>query len=172
MDPDIAKVVKEGNVDQAVPSAASPVSQEETIAKGLQQGLDGYPLEARFLRPMAWDGNARFAKVYAPSKDIALTDGATVALDASMGHIFLLTATGSRTISPPTFPSSNQKIIIKHKASGGARTLTLSTSAGGFRFGTSIPSLAATASGKTDYIGAIYNLADNFWDVVAVATGY
>lgn len=101
-----------------------------------------------------------------------LTDGATPALDASLGNTFLLTAAGNRTIAVPTNPTSGQKITIVHKASGGDRTLALNTGAGGFRFGTDITALTATTSGLTDYIGAIYNAADSKWDVVSYVKGF
>jgi hypothetical protein len=101
-----------------------------------------------------------------------LTDGATPALDASLGNTFTLTAAGDRTIAVPTNATSGQKIVIRHLASGGARTLALNTGAGGFRFGTDITALTSTTSGKTDYIGCIYNAADSFWDVVAYSKGF
>lgn len=103
---------------------------------------------------------------------VTLTDGATPALDASLGNTFLLTAAGDRTIAVPTNPTSGQKITIVHKASGGARTLSLNTGAGGFRFGTDITALTSTTSGLTDYIGAIYNSADSKWDVVSYIKGF
>jgi len=103
---------------------------------------------------------------------VTLTDGATPALDASLGNTFLLTAAGDRTIAVPTNPTSGQKITIVHKASGGARTLSLNTGTGGFRFGTDITALTSTTSGLTDYIGAIYNSADNKWDVVSYIKGF
>jgi hypothetical protein len=101
-----------------------------------------------------------------------LTDGATPALDASLGNTFLLTAAGDRTIGIPSNPVSGQKIVIAHTASGADRTLALNTGAGGFRFGTDITGLTATTSGKTDYIGAIYNASASFWDVVAYTKGF
>lgn len=101
-----------------------------------------------------------------------LTDGATPALDASLGTIFTLSAAGDRTIAVPSNATSGQKIVIRHLASGGARTLALNTGAGGFRFGSDITALSQTASGKTDYIGCIYNAADSFWDVVAFTKGF
>lgn len=103
---------------------------------------------------------------------VTLSDGATPALDASLGNTFLLTAAGDRTIAVPTNPTSGQKITIAHKASGGARTLSLNTGAGGFRFGTDITGLTSTTSGLTDYIGAIYNSADSKWDVVSYVKGF
>jgi hypothetical protein len=103
---------------------------------------------------------------------VDLADGATPALDASLGAIFRLTAAGNRTIAVPTNPTAGQRIVIRHKASGGARTLALNSGAGGFRFGTDITALTETESGKVDYIGCIYDATDNKFDVVAYSKGY
>lgn len=103
---------------------------------------------------------------------VTLTDGATPALDASLGNIFRLSAGGNRTIAVPSNPQTGQKIVIVHYASGADRTLALNTGTNGFRFGTDITALTATTSGKTDYIGAIWNSTDSKWDVVAYAKGY
>ncbi len=106
-------------------------------------------------------------------KEVTLIDGATVALDVRLGNIFILTALGDRTLLVPTNPKTNYRIIIKHKASGGGRTLTLTTgSAGAFRFGTTISGLSATTSGLTDYIECLYNAADDRWDVVDYIKGF
>ena len=99
-----------------------------------------------------------------------------IPLDASEGSVFELTAGGNRTILAPTnSPATGhtQKMVIRHIASGGARTLTLTTgAAGAFRFGTDLPSLTATASGKTDYIGAIWNELADRWDIVSYVKGF
>ena len=117
-----------------------------------------------------------FASVSALLKTLtgvsALSDGATPALDASLGKIFTLSAGGNRTIAVPSNPVLRQSIIICHYASGGARTLALNTGAGGFRFGTDVTALTETASGKTDYIGCIWNATDSKWDVVAYIKGF
>lgn len=102
----------------------------------------------------------------------SLTDGATPALNAALGGVFLLTSTTNPTIAVPTNPTSGQKIVIAFTASGGARTLALNTGAGGFRYGTDIAALTATTSGKTDYVGAIYNLSATFWDVWSYVKGF
>lgn len=101
-----------------------------------------------------------------------LTDGATITLDASLANIFRIVALGDRTLLAPTNPTTGQKIVIRHNASGGARTLTLTTGANGFRFGSDITTISQTASGKTDYIGAIWNTTDTVWDVVAFTKGF
>lgn len=107
----------------------------------------------------------------APLAAVALTDGATVALDASLGNVFDLVAGGDRTLLAPTNPIDGQKIILRHKASGANRTLTLTTGAGGFAYGSDITTLTATTSGATDYIGFMYNLASNRWHVISVSKG-
>ena len=103
---------------------------------------------------------------------VALTDGATVALNAALATVFTLIAAGNRTILAPSNPVDGQKIVIRHTASGGARTLALTSGAAGFSFGTDIPALTATGSGLTDYIGCIYSLTADRWNVVAVVKGF
>lgn len=114
---------------------------------------------------------ARLSLIVAPTV-VTLVDGATPALDASLGSVFILVAVGNRTIAVPTNPVNGQKIVIRHLASGGARTLSLNSGAGGFRFGSDVAALTATASGKIDYVGCIYNSTDSKWDVIAVSKGY
>ncbi|MCR4307785.1 MAG: hypothetical protein NUV80_04430 [Candidatus Berkelbacteria bacterium] len=103
---------------------------------------------------------------------ITLIDGATPALDAAQGASFYLTAAGDRTIAVPTNPTVGQVIIIVHFASGGARTLALNTGTNGFRFGSDITALSATASGKIDYITCRWNSIDSKWDVIEYRKGY
>lgn len=100
---------------------------------------------------------------------VTLTDGATVAVDATKGWIFDLTAAGNRTLSNPTSAVSGQPFLFRHKASGADRTLTLDTK---FRFGTDITGLSATTSGKTDFIACVYHAADDKFDVIGYAKGF
>lgn len=103
---------------------------------------------------------------------VVLIDGATPALDVSLGVLFTLDAAGDRTIAIPTNAVSGKKIIIRHYANGGARTLSLNTGANGFSFGSDITALTATASGKYDYIGCIWNDTSSKWNVVSVVKGF
>ncbi len=105
---------------------------------------------------------------------VALTDVATVATDASLGNVFWVASAADRTLGIPTNPTTGQKCIWRWKNTDTvAHTLTLTLgAAGSFRFGTTIQGTNATAPGKTDYIGAIYNVTDNRWDVIAYAKGY
>lgn len=101
---------------------------------------------------------------------ITLVDGATPALDASLGNVFLLTSTQNPTIAVPSNPTNGQKIIIVFKAQSGGRTLSLNAS--GFSFGTDITALSATTSSLTDYIGCIYNSGIGKWMVVSYIKGF
>lgn len=78
--------------------------------------------------------------------------------------------TGTSAIQIPSgTPTDGQRLSIRIKDDGTGRTLSFVTTAGGYRvIGTTLP-LTTTAS-KTIYVGCIYNIADSFWDVVAVAT--
>jgi hypothetical protein len=106
---------------------------------------------------------------------VTITDGVGQTFDAQNGKTDTarLTATADRTLVAPTNPSDGQRVVIEHNASGGARTLSLTTgSAGAFVFGTDITALSATASGSTDEILVIYNTAANRWRVSAVVKGF
>ena len=78
--------------------------------------------------------------------------------------------TGSAAIQIPSgTPTDAQRLSIRIKDNGTARALTWVTSAGGYRvIGTTLPT--TTTANKTIYVGCVYNSADSFWDVVAVAS--
>lgn len=99
------------------------------------------------------------------SNSVTLADNGTPAMDASLGNVFTLTSTTNPTIAIPSNPTADQKAVIRFVASGGSRTLALNTGTGGFALRN--VTLTATASGKTDYIGCIYNSTSNKWDVIA-----
>jgi hypothetical protein len=104
----------------------------------------------------------------------ALADGAGSVIDASLGNIFTMEATGNRTLGTTTNGTDGQKIVIRHTASGGARTLTLPVATDGdFAFGSDVTAITVTASGKVDYIGCIYEGGSvKRWHVVAYSKGY
>lgn len=112
-----------------------------------------------------------FANKGTKKKVVALTDGASIATDASTGDIFTVTLGGNRTLSAPTNPSDGMVRCwrIKQDATG-SRTLTLDAV---FRFGTDIPVLILTATAlKTDYFLAVYNGTDARWDIVDFVRGF
>jgi hypothetical protein len=75
--------------------------------------------------------------------------------------------TGSSSFSTPSgTPTNGQKLIIRIAA---ASTQTISSWSAGYRaIGTTLPT--SVPSGKTVYVGCIYNSTASAWDVVAVAT--
>ena len=114
--------------------------------------------------------DARLSDRRRPKRTVAtLTDGATVAVDVTLGDIFELLAAGDRTLSNPTGMVDGDIFILRHKASAADRTLALGTA---YRFGTDITALTATTSGKIDKITFEYNATDLKWDVVAYIKGF
>jgi len=108
-----------------------------------------------------------------PWSPVTLTDAATIATNAALGTLFVVTIAADRSLGAPTNSTDGQRALWAVTASGGNRTLTLATGAGGFAFGTATTGpLTATASGTTDYIGAIYVTSESRWRVLAVAKGY
>ena len=99
-----------------------------------------------------------------------VTSAATITPTADLSDQYNVTAlavTAAFAI-PSGTPTDGQKLSIRIYA-GTAQTISWTTTAGGYRvIGTTLP-LSAPA-GKTVYVGCVYNAADAFWDVVAVAT--
>ena len=101
---------------------------------------------------------------------VALTDGATINTDASVGATFTVTLGGNRTIANPTNPTNGQRIVYRLKQDGtGNRTVSWGTA---FRFVNATAPTLSTAAGKVDYIGFIYSATDSKWDQVAAKTGF
>jgi hypothetical protein len=86
---------------------------------------------------------------------------------ADQYNVTALATTASFAI-PSGTPTNGQKLSIRIYA-GTTQTISWVTTAGGYRvIGSTLPtSVPAT---KTIYVGCVYNAADSFWDVVAVAT--
>lgn len=102
---------------------------------------------------------------------VSLTDGTSIATDASQSNQFRVTLGGNRTLANPTNAFDGQLITwsIKQDATGG-RTITLDTK---FRFGTDITSITlSTTANKTDKLGVQYNAIDDKFDVIAFVRGF
>lgn len=91
--------------------------------------------------------------------------GATITPTAASGELYTVTALAAdAALAAPTgTPTNGQKLVIRIKASGGTRVITPNAiyRAIGVTISTSIP------SGKTLYLGCMYNSADTKWDVLA-----
>ena len=100
----------------------------------------------------------------------ALTDGTTIALDASKSNVFTVTLTGQpRTLSNITNGTRGQKILlIISQDSTGSRKMGFGTN---YAFGSTITSFdASTTAGLHDYIGFV--IREVSADIVAVSQGY
>lgn len=98
---------------------------------------------------------------------ITLVDAGTVSINPALGHHFTLSTAVSRILGAPGTGYDEQVINIKWKNTSGSPILiTLTTgSAGSFRFPGSSNTLPSTPAGATHRIVAIYNLADDRWDI-------
>jgi hypothetical protein len=97
--------------------------------------------------------------------------GGTITPTGDTADQYNITALGaSATFAIPSgTPTDGQKLSIRIEDNGTGRALTWTTSAGGYRvIGTTLPT--TTTASKTVYVGCVYNSADSFWDVLAVAT--
>ena len=102
---------------------------------------------------------------------VALTDAATISVDASQGNDFRVTLGASRTMGNPANPTDGQQIIFQiTQGSGGSATITWGT-AYEFSAGLPQPTLSTTA-GQTDLLGFIYNAAKGKWLLAAFVNGF
>ncbi|HUB93254.1 MAG TPA: hypothetical protein VMB52_02015, partial [Verrucomicrobiae bacterium] len=115
-------------------------------------------------------GGATLPAYLAPQV-VALTDAATIAVNAALGNDFRVTIAGNRTLGTPTNPVNGQKILFQvTQDSTGSRTLSY-TSAYEFSTGLPQPTLSTTA-GLTDILGFIYNATKSKWLLVAFVNGF
>jgi hypothetical protein len=98
------------------------------------------------------------------------TSAATITPTSDASDQYNVTALATTAVFaiPSGTPTDGQKLSIRIYA-GTTQTISWTTTAGGYRvIGTTLPtSIVGT---KTTYVGCVYNAADAFWDVVAVAT--
>jgi hypothetical protein len=108
---------------------------------------------------------------HATTRVVALTDGATITVNADTTDVGKVTLGGNRTIANPTgTPTAGQQLILRLKQDAtGTRTITWGSI---YRFsGGAAPTLTSTAS-KTDYLGFIYNADDTKWDCLATRLNF
>jgi hypothetical protein len=101
---------------------------------------------------------------------VALTFGATIAVNAALGNDFRLTLTASTgTISNPTGSVDGQRIDFQiAQDATGSRTVAWGTN---YDFGASGAPTLSTAASKVDIIGFVYNAALGKWCYLGTALG-
>lgn len=101
---------------------------------------------------------------------VSITSAATITPTSDTADQYNVTAlaTTAAFAIPSGTPTDGQKLSIRIEDSGAGQSISWTTTAGGYRvIGTTLPT--SIAAGKVIYVGCVYNLADGFWDVVAVA---
>lgn len=85
---------------------------------------------------------------------IALTDAATILVNAALGNYFTVTLGGSRTMGAPSNPTDGQIIVfsIKQPASAGPDTISWTGGAGGYSFGASGAPTLSIANNAVDEV--------------------
>ena len=116
--------------------------------------------------------NLTSTRVITRTANNGATTSGTITPNADTSDQFnMIGLTGTVTVNSPsgTF-TDGQKLTIRIKDDGSARTLNWTVAgANSYRvIGTTLPT--TTTAGKVSYVGCVYNSQDSFWDVVAVAT--
>jgi hypothetical protein len=100
---------------------------------------------------------------------VTLVDGATVAVNASLGNDFRLRATRSGTIANPTGAVDGQRITFQITRGGSGLTLNWGSQ---YKFGSAGAPTLSSATGQTDVIGFIYNASLGSWLCAGAALGF
>ena len=161
---------KQATADQRRPTATGPSRRKFAGALGVAAAgtAAGTVLSQRSAAP------ARAASVQqgalAPAV-VALSDAATIVVDASLGNDFRVTIAGNRTMGNPANPTDGQQIIFQ-ATQGGTGSFQLSWSSA-YEFSTALPQPSlSTTPGHTDVFGFVYNAAVGSWLLAAFVNGF
>lgn len=109
------------------------------------------------------DSNQSFTKGQAVARS-ALTDAATIAIDASLSNVYTVTLGGNRTLGQPTNPKDGQSITIFITQDGtGSRTLAYHAD---WLFPGGVDPTLTTTAAAVDVLSGIYNGATTKWYAV------
>ncbi len=116
------------------------------------------------------NGGSMSGVAIAPRVIAAGSTSGTLTPDFSTTDTFIAAGlTGGITLAAPSgTPVTEQKLTLYLRDNGASRTITWTTSAGGFRAGKDITLPTATIAGKLVRVACIWNAADGYLDVVAV----
>lgn len=159
-------------VADAAAVASTPAGN--LAATNVQAALNELDNEKATLTANVFTGKQQYQKANTVRVN-TLTDAATIALDASESNHFRCSSAVARTLGIPTNAPSGtdeqQVLVVEWKNTGAsAATLTLTTSgAGAWRYGSTVTALPATAAGKKIRFTALYDRADQRWDVLGYA---
>ena len=95
----------------------------------------------------------------ADTTPIALTDAATVSVDAGTGNTFRVVLTGNRTLANPTNLTDGQQLFFRIKQDGtGSRTLAYGSM---YKFPGGVAPTLSTGAGDMDILSCQYDKTDN-----------
>ena len=116
------------------------------------------------------DGTNFVNRNFLNPKVVTISDGATLATDASLGNMFKVTITDNRTMGAPTNPTDGQFIQYRITQDGtGSRTITWNAV---FNFGGAGEPTLTTTADQTDYVSFRYNGDNSEWDYMGAALNY
>ena len=109
------------------------------------------------------------------NRTTTLVDSAEVTPNCDTTYIGILSASGDRLLKAPSgTPTDGQKLIIRHIAIGGNRTLSLEAAESGilgYSFTGDITEIEETLEGKIDYLGFEFNESKQAWILLAYSQG-
>lgn len=107
------------------------------------------------------------------SASFALTDAATIAVNAALGNIATVTLGGSRTMGAPSGAADKQLLEFEVTQDGaGSRTLSWASGSGGYSFGGSSAPVLSTAAGALDLVAFRYNAGKARWLYLGSQLGF
>jgi hypothetical protein len=128
-------------------------------------GESGLPADLEHVHGMP----ASWPSAWAPAV-VALTDAATIAVNAALGNVFRVTLGGNRTLGAPTNPVDGQEVNFEITQDGtGSRTLAYASA---YEFSTTIASpTLSTAAGDVDMLSFRYSAVNSKWRCTRVVLG-
>lgn len=128
-------------------------------------GESGLPADLEHVHgmPAAWPS------AEAPAV-VALTDAATIAVNAALGNVFRVTLAGNRTLGAPTNPADGQMLNFEvTQDATGSRTLAYASA---YEFSTTLASpTLSTAAGKVDLLSFRYSAVATKWRCTGIILG-
>jgi hypothetical protein len=101
---------------------------------------------------------------------VALTDAATILVNAALGNDFRVTLGGNRTMGAPSNPADGQVItFLLTQDATGSRTVTWNAV---YDFGATGAPVLTTTAGDTDAVGFKYDAAKTSWCCLGSALGF
>jgi hypothetical protein len=162
-DPSLPQTVSDGGTGMGSLTAYALLAGGLTATGAVQQvaalGTAGQPLVS------AGPGTLPvFGGPVAPTVT-ALADAAPTAVNAALGNYFTWLLGASRTLSAPSNPTSGQyiELQIQQPASGGPYTVTWTSGAAGYSFGTDGAPVLSTAASAVDQVGFRYSALLGKW---------